>query len=632
MGSTPSAPAVPDPYKTASAQAQANASTATANAYVNNPNVNNPYGSSTTTQTGSYSTTNPDGTTSTYPTFTVNQTLNATQQGLLDQQNALSGQYNDIAQTAMNTVGNTLANPLTADQFGQTQTGVGSSPTLQNSYASGQLQTSYNPGGAIQTSYDTGPALQYGYDSGGAIQRLSGPTLQGTNAPSTFGNTSSSIQNDVNLNANSPTTFGQTQNGVQYFQGGDFSGERDAATNAALARLAPSMAAQSESLNSSLANQGTAQGSAAWNAAQLSQNQAQNDLRLGAVATGDAEQQALFGEAATKNQLYNAAQQQDYSQQQGRGQFAQAGIAANNAATLAQGQFHNAAQSQDFDQLNARAAYAQNAYGMDNAAIGANNTAALNYGAFNNSAQAQQNSQNAAAAGFYNSTVGQQNQQNAAAASFYDTAQGQQNAQNANAAGFYNSAIGNQAQMSQALAAFSNQAGNQDYQNRLSAGAFNNSAVQQQYQLAMALQNQQINQISALRSGGQVTAPQFSAYQPSQVDQTPISANVYQSAGLEEQQYQAQLQNSAANTAALGSAFGGLASMFKFTPSDRRLKSNIERIGATSHGLPVYSYDLVGTSGRQVGCMADEVALIHPDAVATHPDGYGMVDYSRIAA
>ena len=54
MGSTPSPPALPDPYATASAQAQANTQTASANAFLNNPNVNNPYGSSTTTQTGSY--------------------------------------------------------------------------------------------------------------------------------------------------------------------------------------------------------------------------------------------------------------------------------------------------------------------------------------------------------------------------------------------------------------------------------------------------------------------------------------------------------------------------------------------------------------------------------------------------
>jgi hypothetical protein len=574
--STPSAPAAPDPYATASAQGTANANTATAQAALNNVNTYTPYGQKTYDQTGTQTIVNPDGTTTSVPTWSSHEALSAQQQELLDQNEDISSALNSTALQAIGNIGETLANPLTADQFGQIQTDVGGTPTLQNSYASGQLQTGYDQGGAIKTGYDTGPALQYGYNPGG------------------------SIQSDVSLamaNTNAPTTFGQTKNAVQYFNPTDASATRDQATQAVLQRLMPSMAAQQESLSANLANQGTAQGSAAWQAAQLSQAQANNDLRLGAVATGDAEQQALFGQQATSNQLFNAAQNQDYTQQQGRGLFAQAGIAQNNAA------------------------------------IGQNNTATLNMGNFHNAAQQQQNTQNANAAGFYNQTVGQQNAQNAALAAFNNAAQGQQNAENAASAGFYNSAIGQQAQMNAAQAAFGNQSANQDYQNRLAGGAFNNSAVNQQLQQAMALQNQQINQISALRSGNQVTGVTAPAYQPATLDQTPISADVYQTAALQNQQYMAQLQNSAANTAAFGSAIGGIFGGLG-KKSDRRLKSDVTRIATARNGLGIYRYRLATeAAGWHIGFMADEVALIHPEAVWTDPvDGWARVDYERAVA
>lgn len=68
----------------------------------------------------------------------------------------------------------------------------------------------------------------------------------------------------------------------------------------------------------------------------------------------------------------------------------------------------------------------------------------------------------------------------------------------------------------------------------------------------------------------------------------------------------------------------GTAAMFF---SDRRLKSNISLIGVHS-GLPLYEYDIGGR--RERGFMADEVAMIAPDAVHEHPSGYLMVDYNKI--
>ena len=62
--------------------------------------------------------------------------------------------------------------------------------------------------------------------------------------------------------------------------------------------------------------------------------------------------------------------------------------------------------------------------------------------------------------------------------------------------------------------------------------------------------------------------------------------------------------------------------------SDRRLKSNIKRIGTHKLNIGIYEYDIFGK--HQIGVIADEVEAIMPDAVITHPSGYKMVNYSMI--
>jgi hypothetical protein len=63
--------------------------------------------------------------------------------------------------------------------------------------------------------------------------------------------------------------------------------------------------------------------------------------------------------------------------------------------------------------------------------------------------------------------------------------------------------------------------------------------------------------------------------------------------------------------------------------SDRRLKSNILRIGTLPSGIPWYSYDIFGHT--EEGVMADEVEAVMPEAVMTHESGYKMVDYGRLS-
>lgn len=73
-----------------------------------------------------------------------------------------------------------------------------------------------------------------------------------------------------------------------------------------------------------------------------------------------------------------------------------------------------------------------------------------------------------------------------------------------------------------------------------------------------------------------------------------------------------------------GAAAGyGLMALF----CDRRLKTNIEKIGELSSGIAMYVFEYVFAPGiKEVGPMADEVAQVYPDLVKTGPGGYLMVD------
>jgi len=64
------------------------------------------------------------------------------------------------------------------------------------------------------------------------------------------------------------------------------------------------------------------------------------------------------------------------------------------------------------------------------------------------------------------------------------------------------------------------------------------------------------------------------------------------------------------------------------TPSDRRLKTDIKRIGTHPLGIGIYSYKIFGR--RQIGVMADEVLKVKPEAVIVGPGGYLFVDYGRL--
>ena len=61
--------------------------------------------------------------------------------------------------------------------------------------------------------------------------------------------------------------------------------------------------------------------------------------------------------------------------------------------------------------------------------------------------------------------------------------------------------------------------------------------------------------------------------------------------------------------------------------SDRRLKTDIRRVGKTDGGLPLYAYRYKAGGPHQLGVMAQDVAKVRPDAVGDIGGGFLGVDY-----
>jgi len=171
--------------------------------------------------------------------------------------------------------------------------------------------------------------------------------------------------------------------------------------------------------------------------------------------------------------------------------------------------------------------------------------------------------------------------------------------------------------------------------NQTQQGAqFANTAQQQA--LAEAIQQRQmpLNEITALMSGSQIQNPQFGAYAGANVAPAPIANATAQQGAYDQNAYNQQVAGQNATMGGLFSLGGaalqgaGNAGSFGALFSDRRLKSNIVRIGTHPIGVGIYEYDIFGK--HQIGVMAQELIEIMPEAVHQHPSGYMMVDYGRL--
>ena len=66
--------------------------------------------------------------------------------------------------------------------------------------------------------------------------------------------------------------------------------------------------------------------------------------------------------------------------------------------------------------------------------------------------------------------------------------------------------------------------------------------------------------------------------------------------------------------------------------SDLRLKEEVQRVGTTVFGLPLYRFKYLGRPETYEGVMAQEVLQVMPDAVSRGADGYYRVNYSALGS
>jgi hypothetical protein len=148
----------------------------------------------------------------------------------------------------------------------------------------------------------------------------------------------------------------------------------------------------------------------------------------------------------------------------------------------------------------------------------------------------------------------------------------------------------------------------------------------QSVQETLAARNQPLNEISALMSGSQVSTPNFM-----NTPQTPVSGVDY--AGLVSNNYNQEMSAYNGMMGGLaglgGSLLGGWAKSGFMLPSDRRLKTDIKRVGVLDSGLSVYTFRYRGEQTVHMGVMAQEVLEVKPDAV--HDMGeFLAVDYGAL--
>ena len=494
-----------------------------------------------------------------------------------------------------------------------------------------QLQSQIDTGGPVSG----GPAMgQYGMAQGGP----SGPQLQ------------QSL--DTSNLAAMPVNAGMT------------------AQNAIMSRLEPQLQRQRAQRETQLANQGLVRGGEAYNAAIQEQQQGENDLRtqaalqglnldMSARQQGLGEQQALgnfgnqaalsqFGAGQQGNQAQNAAMAQNYAQAQASAQQGNAAQQQQFNQRVQAGEFGNQAQLASFNanlqnqQAGNQAAsnnfaQAQAAAQMRNQAAGQNYQQAMGAAGLQNQAVAQNFQQGQQANQAYNQAVQQNMAMGLTAAQAQNQAAQQLYSQLMGSAGFQNQVVQQNQQTALQQQQAQNAAQAQQFNQAMQGAQFGNTAAQQALQQQLSLYNQPLNQISALMSGSQVQMPQFQGYQGANVAAAPIMAGAQAQDQAAMQRYNAAQSGSNALTSGLfgaagmalggpmGGAIGqGVAGMF----SDRRLKSNIERVGTHPLGIGIYEYDIFDR--RERGVMAQEVEQVMPSAVIEHPSGFKMVNYAAL--
>lgn len=621
----PKAPPPPDYAAAAKAQGEANVNSSLATNYMNQVNQTGPYGSITYNRSNTDGYTLPDGTF--IPNTTVTTTLSPEQQKLYDQNVNISTQLNDLATQGIGYVAEASSKPLD----------LASLPPMTTSLNPAEYKNAAEKGtlglqtlGAAPTYSNIGSGPEYNkaasapqtqaMGNGPAYQQMgNGPNYDRLNS---VGNIQTGVQG---TNYQDQYDFSNVSQMPKYE---DFNSSRDKITDAMMQRLQPYIDRDREALRTQLVNQGVGQGTEAYGWDMDTFQRGVNDQRIAALLAGSQEQQNLFNNAM-------GLRQQGVQEAFAQGNLKNSVADAMFNQRLQQGAFANSAQAQQFGQQSAITGYnndqaaremaaqrealgynntlADKTHGNQNQALEYNNDQAYKQAAFNQDANAynnnlasQQFKDQQTTAEFNNSNAAKSFADNLASVGVNNQAQQQEYAQNQQDLLNYNQA--REAQFSQGLA----------------SGQFANQAHAQALQEADYAKNAPLNMLLALKSGNQVQIPQFmNAATGTQIQPAPIYNATADGYNAQMQKYQADLQ-------ARGGFLSGLASLGSaIITSDRRLKTNINLIGQRPDGLNLYSYDYVWGQPA-VGVMADEVAVLRPEALGPVVGGYATVNYGAL--
>lgn len=110
---------------------------------------------------------------------------------------------------------------------------------------------------------------------------------------------------------------------------------------------------------------------------------------------------------------------------------------------------------------------------------------------------------------------------------------------------------------------------------------------------------------------------------------SPVQVDVMSPYQMQQQQNQFNAQQSQSGANGIFGALGQIGSAYFM--SDRRVKTDIERVGQLDNGLPVYLFRYRDGGPLQIGLMAQDVQEVKPDAVRDF-DGILAVDYAKAVA
>lgn len=561
------APPAPDYAAAAKQQGQDNLVAAQQTAALNRPTQIDSNGSQTWSLREGADPKNPQA-----GDWIVTNKLNATQQALKDQQDALSSQFGSLAAGALKTVGDTMSTRFDMSGLPQasavTTEGMQGWATAPQNQRLGQGQTL----GAGQTMTAPGQSERFNAD-----------------VPNFVGASPAAATNRASLSTEGLRSFGNVD------PTSEASRQRitDALYRRQTAMLDPQTSQQSSDLTSRLAAQGITEGSPAYQRAMdnqaRQQSEAYQSARDSAILAGGAEDSRIGQQNLNVANFQNATRGQEFGE---RGTVA--GFNNNNLDTV----FNQQMQKAKFDQDAAQSAFAN---GMAKAG-------------FNNAAGASDFDRQLAAAGFNNSNE-------LARAGF-------NNSNELARAGFNNDANTSEA-------SFNNQLRGQQANEQLAMTAANNTLHTNAVQEALMQRQLGMNEANALRTGNQLGGMNFQAYGGG----GQVQAGDYQ--GAVQNQYNAALAANNANNANVANTWSGVtglatagmnnAKALSTIISDRRLKTQIKRVG--THILGIGFYEWVYLWGEKArGVMAQEVLTVKPEAVVLMPNGFYAVDYKVLGA